>query len=365
MPIYEEKLQKDITTIKGEVVKLGEMVKNAVNDSVTALFNGDEKLASMTVLRDFPINRQCALLNKQCHNFIARHLPSAGHLRMITAIIQMVMELERMGDYARTISREAAHLRHPPEGIIRRDLETMASHVRTSLQKSMEAFATENIELARATMAEAADIRIDLDVAFQDLVTSCDKGGGKEVVEHILDLHTVAYMLERISNRATNVCEETLFILTGETQPARMHEIVFLDADNAILGPMAEVIAKKGYGNVAHFRSAGRTPAAAIHPGMVEFMRHHGFSMQGVSPRGVDLITPDITRVHVLIGLNGPARQQGLDIPFHTATLDWNLGELPDGGALEENSRRYEEIYRALVANLANLMELLCGEGGV
>ncbi|MBF0610286.1 MAG: phosphate signaling complex protein PhoU [Magnetococcales bacterium] len=364
MPIYEEKLQKDITAIKSEVVKLGNMVQSAVNDSVTALFSGDEKLANMTVLRDFPINRQCAAINKRCHNFIARHLPSAGHLRMITSIIQMVMELERMGDYARTISREVTHMHMAPEGIIRRDLETMANHVRTTLQKSMEAFASENIALARATMVEAAGASIDLDVAFQDLAAACQQGGGPDHVRNILDLHTVAYMLERVSNRATNVCEETVFILTGETPPTPIHNIVFLDGDDATLGPMAEVIAKKGYASMAFFRSAARTPAASLNPAMVEFMRHHGYSLQSISPKGLDLITPEIHKVNILISLNGSIRNHGLDIPFHTAVLEWDLGEAPGSDHSPNSDQRFEEIYRSLSANLANLMELLCGEEG-
>ncbi|WP_130470133.1 phosphate signaling complex protein PhoU [Candidatus Magnetaquicoccus inordinatus] len=365
MPIYEEKLQKDVTAIKEEVVKLGGMVGQALTDSLTALFTGDEKLANMTVLRDFPINRQCARLNKQCHNFIVRHLPSAGHLRMVTSVIQMVMELERMGDYARTISREAIHLHQPPEGNILRDLKIMAEHTQAILRQSMSAFATEDVELARSTLKDSSQVSVDLNVILNDLVTFCGQEGGREVAMRMLDLQTISYMLERVGNRAANVCEEILFILAGETVPQRIHEILFLDADNSILAPMAEVIARKGYSEQARFRSAAWQPAAECSSAMVDFMRHHGFNMQNIAPKNLQQIIPELGGVHIIIGLNSPVGQNGLEVPFHTVALEWDVGPLPGGNALGENAGRFEEIYRTLVANLAQLMELLNGEEGV
>ncbi|MEO5349737.1 MAG: phosphate signaling complex protein PhoU [Magnetococcus sp. YQC-3] len=365
MPIYEEKLQRDVTAIKEEVVKLGEMVGQALADSLTALFTGNKQLADMTVLRDFPINRQCARLNKQCHNFIVRHLPSAGHLRMVTSVIQMVMELERMGDYARTISREVIHLRHPPEGTVLHDLKNMADHTQAIQRQSMIAFATENVDLARATMKESGKVSLDLNVVLEDLISSCEKEGGREVAMRMLDLQSISYMLERVSNRAANVCEEVLFILTGETVPPRIHEVLFLDADNSILAPMAEVIARKGYAELARFRSAAFRPAAECSPAMVDFMRHHGFNMQNMLPKDLQQIIPELEDVHIIVGLNGAVRQQDLQVPFHTVVLEWDLGQLPGANALGENAERFEEIYRALLANLAQLMELLNGDEGV
>lgn len=361
MAIYEERLQRDLAQIKGEVARLGEMVKKAVKEGVEVLFSGDEPLANRIVLGDFPINRQCSLVNRLCHGFIARHLPSAGHLRLITAVMQIVIDLERMGDYARTIARETVHMYRPPQGLLRRDLETLSSHAQTFLHQALEAFATEHAALAQATIHQIHAVEVDMDVTFHDMVESGAERGSRAELQDLLALDSVAYMMERIGNRSTNICEATLFILTGEAPARPVHEIVFLDGDDACLAPMAVAIAKKGYGELARFRSAGRQPAATLDGAMVEFMRRHGYSMQGVFPKGVDVITPTLAKVHILIGLDGPVRGCGLEIPFHTAFLDWTLESAAEGAPGE----RFEPLYRSLTGHLRELMELLHGEEGI
>ncbi|MBF0183899.1 MAG: phosphate signaling complex protein PhoU [Magnetococcales bacterium] len=363
MPIYEQKLQNDIAEIKKEVSKLGEMVIQALADSVSALFNGDDQLASLTVLRDFPINRQCLRLNKQCHTFIARHLPSAGHLRMVTSVIQMVMELERVGDYARTISREAIHMHHAPEGKVQHDLQKMAKHAQEILQLSMQAFASENVQLARSTHLASKQGGIDLELIFQDLIDSCDGGGGREMAIRLLDLQSIAYMLERVINRAANVCEEILFILAGEIVPTRRQEILFVDQDGTVLAPLAEAVARKGYGELAGFRSAGRTVTGTIGQPLADFMQNNGLTTHKVRPVNMEQILPDLEDVNIIISFQDVVKQSGWAIPFHTTVLEWQVGMPPSEGMEQaECMAQYEEIYRSLAGQLALLMGMLVGE---
>jgi phosphate transport system protein len=108
---YEERLEKDLAWIRDLVAIVGQTVTKAVDDSVLAALNLDRDLAASTVIGDYTINRQTRELDRLCHVFVARHLPSAGHLRYISAVLRLGIALERIGDYATTISRTVAPLR--------------------------------------------------------------------------------------------------------------------------------------------------------------------------------------------------------------------------------------------------------------
>jgi phosphate transport system protein len=106
MTHYEQRLERDLSRIKQHLASLAESIEAAVEDAVHALLTGNGKLANTTVLGDQSINRASRALDRMCHGFIALHLPSAGHLRLVSSIIRGNLSLERIGDYAVTICRE-------------------------------------------------------------------------------------------------------------------------------------------------------------------------------------------------------------------------------------------------------------------
>lgn len=361
MAIYEQRLQRDLDRIREEVSHLGESVEEAVRNGLTALFSGNAELANLTVLRDQGINRQCRKVNRLCHNFIARHLPSAGHLRMIASVLRLVNELERVGDYGVTISREFLHLKAAPSDVLRRDLEVMAGHARAMLSQSLTSFNEENAERARGTMAMADQVGRELDMAYADLVEQGSKGAVD--IRQMLDLHAIFYTLERISDRSKNICEETLFVVAGETKAEEVFTILFIDQVNSVQSQMAEAIAKKGFPNAGIFRSAGQKPAADLEPAMVEFMRRNGLDLQGMHPQGLDAFTPNINEVDVVISLEGPVSGYSLELPFHTAFLEWEVGKPPAANADQKAVQsQYEAMYREISLKVGDLMELLRGE---
>ena len=162
MAIYEKRLQSDITRIRDEVASMGDQVEEALKNATTALFNANEELSSLTIMRDQGINRLNRRINRLSHSFIARHQPSAGHLRLIASVLRMVSEIERIGDYACTISRASLHMKQRPDGVIQRDMEVMAEHASSMLSQSIKAFATDNAELARGTMVMANQVEKEL-----------------------------------------------------------------------------------------------------------------------------------------------------------------------------------------------------------
>ena len=120
MSHYEERLEQDLAGIRERISDIASRVETALEDSMKALLEGDRHIANMTVLRDNRINRISRRVDGQCHAFIAKHIPGAGHLRWISSVIRLNVVLERVGDYAVTISRESLQLSRsrgsPPPG---------------------------------------------------------------------------------------------------------------------------------------------------------------------------------------------------------------------------------------------------------
>ena len=111
MSHLEERMENDLNYIREWVWKIGEDVENALRNAKKTLVLRDPEMAYEIILGDHPINRASRRCDRLCHRFIARYLPGAGALREMASTIRINVILERIGDYAVTISREALQLR--------------------------------------------------------------------------------------------------------------------------------------------------------------------------------------------------------------------------------------------------------------
>ena len=123
MTHYEERLEQDLARLREGVAAVGEKVQKALDNAVRALLERDHELAYSTVLGDMPINRDVRGIDRRCHVFVARHLPSSGHLRFVSSVMRLNVALERIGDYAVAISREAVQLTDAPPSTVARDID--------------------------------------------------------------------------------------------------------------------------------------------------------------------------------------------------------------------------------------------------
>ena len=355
---YEQRLEQDLVAIRDEIKTMGDRVQHAVKHAVHALLTGDRVMSNRIILEDGYINRGARELNRLCHAFVARHLPSAGHLRRVSSVLQANIALERIGDYAVTLCRDQKQLTKPPEGTIARDIELLAKECRTMLHQAIIAFEQENADLAKGTMVMGDQIEHTFSHIFPDLLTLGENG--ERSLKEVFALVSTLTHIERISDQAKNLCEEAVFLVTGEEKPFKVYRIVFLDEHNDCLSQMAEAIARKTFPGSGNYSSGGRHAAESLRNDMVEFMGRHGYSFTDVHPRALDLLPEELEEVHVVVSLEGPITDYIDEIPFHTIDLEWNLPELPPEGAGDE--RHWQEIQQALELNIRGLMEALRGK---
>ncbi len=360
MPLhYEERLEKDLNRIRTQVATMAELVQASLKNAIHALLTGNQKLASATILSDMPVNRLMREIDQLCHRFIAVHLPSAGHLRLISSIIRTNIELERIGDYAVTICRESVQLSKPPRGILAKEVELMGAEAGRMLEQAIKAFNEGNAEAAKATMTLAAQIDRTFDTVFSELVSE----GGDWELKELMGLFVVFHRLERVAAQSKNICEETVFAVTGETKAPKVYRILFLDQDNSCLSQMAEAIARKNYPNSGRYRSAGQTAAQRLDPQTAAFLEQRGFDIGNLKPKALDLAPPELADFHVIISLQGTVKGYLPELPFHSVALEWDVGTPPAGLAAEQGHQRLEEVYREIAAQVQELMETLRGEG--
>lgn len=358
MSHYEERLEADLTTIRHRLEDLAEQVETALQNAKLAILGGDNELAYLTVLGDNPINRNSRKLDSLCHAFIARHLPSAGHLRLMSSIVRVNVALERIGDYAVTICREAARLSRPPEGAIAKHLQVVAGESQDLLKQSVSAFNEENSERARALMPMTARVEKMMDGVYDELI----EGGGEREPRELVAVFVVFNLLKRISDQAKNICDQTVFAVDGQTKPQKFFRVLFVDADNACHSQMASAIANKRFAEHAHFESAGREPAAAINPAVIEFLSERGVNVQSDATQSVNALELNLASFHLIIGLGESPADLVPEMPFHTSGLRWELDPLPADSAAVADA--LQNMYRDLATRLDDLMEILVGEHG-
>ena len=358
MTHYEERLERDLAEIRKQVAVMADRVETAVKNAMHALQTGNTRLAAATVLGDHPINRMMRKIDTLCHKFIALHLPSAGHLRLLSSVIRANIELERIGDYAVTISREVLQLSGPPSGPMAQELERIGNETQIMLQLAIEALNDLNADKARTTMVLEERMEHNLDLIYAELMTNDER----DKVKNLLAIFAVFNQLKRVADQAKNLCEETVFAVTGKAKAAKVYNILFIDEDNSCLSQMAAGIAGKNYPDSGVYTSAGRAPATAINPVVVEFMGNHGINLADVTPAPIDMTPMELTTLHVIVSLQGPVSSYLPQIPFHATPLEWDVGALPESGDPAAINRQLEEVYRELAVQVHDLMDTLRGE---
>ncbi|UCB56147.1 MAG: hypothetical protein JSW45_06345 [Thiotrichales bacterium] len=359
MSHYEQRLEKDLEHIRGEVSDLATQVKEAVKNSIHALLTANQDLASATILGDGPINRKMRAIDALCHQFIAVHLPSAGHLRLMSSVIRINIILERIGDYAVTISRELQRIDGAPDSRLAQGIERLSNEVQLMLKQAVASFDQDNIELARGTISMSAQIDNTVAGLYEELL---DAQAGWSLMERFA-VFSVYHRLERIADQAKNLCEQTIFTVSGEGKASKVYQILFLDDDNSCLSQMAEAVARKHFPDAGHYVSAaGREPAKELSDGLVAFMDAHGMDSSRAKPEAYDLTPAELNRFHVVISLKDPVTSYIDKIPFQTTALNWQLASKPEGCACGEKD--YEAMHRELSVLIKDLMGLLRGEEG-
>lgn len=360
MSYYEERLQQDLDEIQNRVEAVGEAVTVATKKAIRAFLTGDQELASETILGDRPINREVREIDRLCHIFVVRHLPSAGPLRFVSSVLRLDVELERIGDYAVTISRESVQLSKRPPGKMLSDIELLSSQAVEVLDQSLQAFKEGNAELARGTTTMADQVGATFQRAYSDLLTAGRKQ--KREVDDLFALLVVLTSIGRVADQAKNICEQVLFAIAGEVKSERVYKILFVDSHNDSLSQMAAAFARKAFPNSGEYESAGWEPAEKMDVQCLQFLDKKNFSTEGLVPRPIPELVERLADYHLVIGLEPGTRERFADIPFRTVVLEWEVGPYAADLDSERSQAMLKAAFKEIKHRMRELMEVLRGD---
>ena len=361
MTYYEERLEKDLGVIKTRIADVGQGVEDGFKDAIHAVLTQDHDLAAATVLGDMPINREVREIDALCHAFVARHLPSAGHLRFVSSALRMNVELERVGDYAVAIAREQGQLSQKLPESVARDVDFLGDQARAVLHQAMKSFNQMNAELARGTKTMGSQVESSFQKVFDGLLEEGEKGS--RPIKDLFATLVIFNRIARVADQAKNICEETVFVATGETKEPKVYNVLFVDEKNSSLSQMAAAFARRAFPESGRYECAGWSPAGEVDPRLVRFGGSKSIDLEGAAPKSLESMWDELEDYHVVVSLGGDVRPHLREVPFRTIVLQWDIGAAPGDVDEQRAEAMLEESYRALSAQIGDLMQTLRGEG--
>ncbi len=207
---------KHLREIQNDILAMGSMVEKAIGYSIQALKNRDLDLAHQILENDKRINQKRFDIEEKCIELIATQQPMAGDLRTLVAVLNIIIELERIADHAEGIAKIVLLHGEQPLAKPLVDLPRMAERARAMLRGSLTAFIERDAAAARRIAAQDDAVDGLYDQIYGDLLAIMIRDPG--TIDRATWLLWAAHNLERIADRVTNICERVVFEVSGKMQ---------------------------------------------------------------------------------------------------------------------------------------------------
>ena len=213
--LIRERFQKKLTELRDEILKMGSMVDEELTLALDALRKLDTDLAQQVFDADKVVNAMRFSIEEKCFALIVTQQPAAGDLRAIVAVMNMIVDLERMGDQAKGIAKVIGHMMQYTPSSQPSELWRMGELVGGMLRDSMTAYARENADLARLVVERDDEVDRYYAQVFTKTMEKMAETGNPDKVEANYEVLRAARELERFGDLATNIAERVIYIVTG------------------------------------------------------------------------------------------------------------------------------------------------------
>ncbi len=211
-----ETYQKNLRELQDDVLVMGSMIEKALERSMQALKLRDLKLAKQVLDEDKNIDTKRFEIEQRALDLMLTQAPMASDLRIILATLNVIVDLERMGDHAAGNAKIAIMVGDEPPLKPLIDLPRMNEKVISMLHRSLDAFINHDAEAARNIVAEDDEIDNLYDQVFRELLTFMMED--PRTITRATRLIWVGHNLERTGDRVTNICERVVFMVTGKME---------------------------------------------------------------------------------------------------------------------------------------------------
>ena len=206
--------EMNLTLVQEEIIQLSSMVEKAIYKSVDALKKRDVEASQQVIDEDDLIDLKQQALEERCIELIALESPIAGDLRILISAMMIANELERMGDYAEGIAKISVSMGNLPPLKPLIDIPRMAEKAVIMLRNSTQAFISRDVDLASNVVASDDEVDDLYNQVYRELLTYMLEEPGS--IQRATYLLWVSHDLERVADRATNIAERVIYLVTGQ-----------------------------------------------------------------------------------------------------------------------------------------------------
>lgn len=209
------RFNEELEQARNQIMKMGGLVESQVERGLKALLELDVELAEQMIADDVEVNRLELQIDENCTKILARRQPAASDLRLLLTIIKTITDLERIGDEAIKLGKNAIELaRTDLSGRQYVELRNLGDRVKNTLSESLNAYARMDVDEALRLMEVDELINEECDNISRLLITRMMED--PQQIQNYLRISQCARALERIGDHAKNICEFVVYLVKGK-----------------------------------------------------------------------------------------------------------------------------------------------------
>jgi phosphate transport system protein len=210
-----ETFERQLQMLLDQVLVLGSMVEQAVLEALDSLKRRDLATARRIYEADLQINEKRYSIESGCITLIATQQPMARDVRFLAAILEIITELERIGDYAKGICKITQLISEEEiDPVLIYNLQQMANNGLDMLRRALDAFVNSDATVAREIPLEDGKVDALYNQIYNKLMAQM--AADSTTIDRANHIMWAAHNLERLSDRVTNICERIIYVATGE-----------------------------------------------------------------------------------------------------------------------------------------------------
>ncbi|MCO6450665.1 MAG: phosphate signaling complex protein PhoU [Caldilineales bacterium] len=213
-----ERFLRQLEELRDDVLKMGVLVEDEMKLALAAYEELNLEKAREAATLDQNVNHARFDIEGRCFALLVTQQPAAGDLRHVVAALNIIVDLERMGDQAKGIARVVERIHSRPPQVKPIEIRQMGQRVLAMLHVAMQAYANENTNLARSLYEKDDDVDALYARAFSEVMDYMAGETDKSQLQSAYEIIRVTRELERFGDLAVNLGERTIYMVTGSLE---------------------------------------------------------------------------------------------------------------------------------------------------
>jgi phosphate transport system protein len=211
-----QKFDEEMEDLRNQVLKMGGLVEEQIDGAINAFLKTNAPDAEKIIIKDHKVNTLEVSIDEACTQILARRQPAASDLRMVTAVIKTITDLERIGDEAERIAKMALSLAEDNAGFNSRyaGIRHLGDQVKKMVHDVLHAFARMDVDAAINVVRDDDDTDKEYKNLMRTLITYMMED--PRTISEVLDVIWAARALERIGDHAKNIGEYVIYLVKGK-----------------------------------------------------------------------------------------------------------------------------------------------------